>query len=250
MAPQGLCMSPRSFLSPRFLPKENRHCTKTDADWDHGFLEADVCAICLCTFHDPHILRGCGHTFCLACIQKLPAPLCCPTCRHTSAPGEKAIPNFALRDLLGASDMESPRRRNSRSLEQGRVVCTTPRDWSLLGAGCRVVHGARWTSIWESTASLTGLIRIEVSNENPIRMSWGMARVEFSMCGEAKPIEGCNSQTENLGELFSSPSLANSKTATFCPPWPTYSVRVLPRSRTSIPYVDGRCAIGFRITLV
>jgi len=216
------------------------------ADSDTGYMEADICPMCLCTFHDPHILRGCGHTFCLTCIQKLPEPLCCPTCRHTSAPGETTIPNFALRDILWVSVMEKPRGRNNRSLEQGRVERRTKREF--LGAGCRVVHGAQWTSIWESTAGLTGLIRIDVSNENPLRMSRGFAKVEFSMCGEARHIEGCNSQTEDLGEL-SRPSLANSKTATFCPPWPTYCVRVLARSCTSIPFVDGRCAIGFRITL-
>jgi hypothetical protein len=60
------------------------------------------CPVCLETMNDPHVLPGCGHTFCKNCIERTAAgqrQLRCPTCRRTGR-ADGIQPNYALRNLI------------------------------------------------------------------------------------------------------------------------------------------------------
>lgn len=68
------------------------------------------CSICSTPFDNPHILPGCGHTFCLGCIQKIPKtpPLArlhdttdaaCPLCRKRFH-FRLVLPNFSLQHVV------------------------------------------------------------------------------------------------------------------------------------------------------
>lgn len=66
---------------------------------------ACLCSICHSFFDAPLILRGCGHSFCSACIrqsldfqEKSGGPNC-PTCR-TPCDARDLVPNVALREVV------------------------------------------------------------------------------------------------------------------------------------------------------
>mmetsp|Transcript_86462 Transcript_86462/g.153110 ORF Transcript_86462/g.153110 Transcript_86462/m.153110 type:complete len:466 (+) Transcript_86462:46-1443(+) len=70
------------------------------------------CPVCLSPFDDPHVLPGCGHTFCAACIQGVAGRGSgrCPQCRQDFQ-ARHVRPNFALRALMDeheAADDEQP----------------------------------------------------------------------------------------------------------------------------------------------
>lgn len=70
-------------------------------------VELTECSICLSSMEYPHMLNGCGHSFCHTCSRKLmdQYPKRCPSCR---APFMKAFPNYDLNKLL-AHDKTFPR---------------------------------------------------------------------------------------------------------------------------------------------
>lgn len=70
------------------------------------------CSICLSNFKNPHILPGCGHTFCLECIEQIPQTTVgflpgvhattdktCPLCRKRFH-SRLVTPNFALQHVV------------------------------------------------------------------------------------------------------------------------------------------------------
>merc|ERR1711974_112692 len=65
------------------------------------------CPVCWNRYEDPHMLPGCGHSFCRGCIERISpvsgmfarANLKCPICRDTFRQNVHR-PNFALRHLL------------------------------------------------------------------------------------------------------------------------------------------------------
>lgn len=76
---------------------------------DSNLLE---CGICLSVFVEPHILPGCGHTFCKRCIQQIPktsvgtfagpyaaTDSTCPLCRQRFH-SRQVVPNFALQHVV------------------------------------------------------------------------------------------------------------------------------------------------------
>jgi hypothetical protein len=70
-----------------------------------------TCGVCLEPYdaatRRPLILGGCGHTYCEACVSRLPAPKTCPTCLKPVAVG------------LGSTTM-------------GRGVAGLPTNWAIL----------------------------------------------------------------------------------------------------------------------
>ena len=71
-------------------------------------LSAIGCPICLGVMRHPEILPNCGHSFCAACIEALPAEIseekgsfvaACPLCRVPFMLGS-SVPNWSLREIL------------------------------------------------------------------------------------------------------------------------------------------------------
>lgn len=79
------------------------------ANADVPFERVDLldCPICLQTFNDPVLLGDCGHTFCRQCVERIQAPLRCPTCRSNFT-ARTILPNFALRMLLRERSSPAP----------------------------------------------------------------------------------------------------------------------------------------------
>lgn len=71
------------------------------------------CSVCLSEFDQPQLLPGCGHTFCLACVQAM-RPQQCPLCRQPFDI-QRVCPNFALQHLLEAGGAAAPPRGTSSS---------------------------------------------------------------------------------------------------------------------------------------
>eukprot|EP00930_Biecheleria_cincta_P045041 TRINITY_DN31042_c0_g1_i1.p1 TRINITY_DN31042_c0_g1~~TRINITY_DN31042_c0_g1_i1.p1 ORF type:complete len:477 (+),score=80.54 TRINITY_DN31042_c0_g1_i1:90-1520(+) len=56
-----------------------------------------TCAVCLGNYINPHLIILCGHSFCCACIEGLPSPKCCPSCRAGPFGMQDVRPNYALK---------------------------------------------------------------------------------------------------------------------------------------------------------
>ena len=77
-------------------------------------MPAAECAVCLSAFRSPTLVPSCGHTFCAACIEALPATTsrvsgartaACPLCR-TPFDKRTTLPNYALAAAIAAGGDE------------------------------------------------------------------------------------------------------------------------------------------------
>ena len=74
-----------------------------------------TCPVCLDAFQEACMLPACGHSFCSACIERLPLTRLfsggreakCPMCRVAYTPGTK-VPNWTLRDTSPGGGAPAP----------------------------------------------------------------------------------------------------------------------------------------------
>jgi len=81
------------------------------------FMSLLQCPVCTDTYRDPHLLGGCGHSFCRHCIASL-RPKQCPTCQRAFT-GTNISPNYALRAIL--DDSQSRQRQCAQDEFQDAV---------------------------------------------------------------------------------------------------------------------------------
>jgi hypothetical protein len=93
------------------------------------------CVVCTCDYdcelqmRTPHFLPGCGHTFCLECIERLVVnaaseddeDFACPTCNHRVNIGVECPTNWALKETIRAFRTGVPSPSPSKRKRQAPV---------------------------------------------------------------------------------------------------------------------------------
>lgn len=93
------------------------------------------CAVCMCSYdcelqlRIPHILPGCGHTFCLDCVERLVTratsadaeEFACPTCNHRVSTSVECPTNWALKSTIRAFRAGVPSPSPSKRKRQSAV---------------------------------------------------------------------------------------------------------------------------------